>query len=143
MYMLSQNAHFAVGVTRSTSSTSTISTSPYDMSGYDGIVALSVHVTANSGNKLKAQMAATTSSTAMEDLTGTALGVGSSDEQQYLDVYRPTKRYVRFQLLRSGAATLADGIWVIRYGARNAPTSINTAGTIFGEAHASPTTGTA
>ena len=131
------------GATTAGSSTAANSTSPVDMSGYDGVLFISSFGTANAGNYLKAQMAATTASTNMEDLTGTALGVGSSDEQVWLDIYRPTKRYVRCQAVRAGAATTMSPIWAIRYGARNAPTSMNTAGTIYGEAHSSPSTGTA
>lgn len=141
MQMLSQNVKFAVGVTRSTSSTSTVYTSIFDTAGVDSIVARAVYVTAATGNKLKAQGADTNSTAAMEDLANTALGVGSSDEQQVLECYRPTKRYIRFAALR-GTASLLDGIWVDSV-YRVGPVTNITSGTIYTEAHASPTTGTA
>lgn len=127
----------------SSSSTATVSGTILDMSGYSGVLFLSGVKTANAGNTLKAQASTANSTSTMEDLTGTSVGVGSSDEGLWLDVYRPSKRYIRPLLLRGGAATVAGPIVALQYSGHKLPITNTSSGSYFGEAHVSPSTGTA
>lgn len=126
-----------------TAATTTINGTGYDCSNYEGIIFYTRVGTAATGNTLVAQASSDDASTdAYSDLEGTSVGVGASDEQIWLEIKRPVKKWVRPTLLR-GTSTTADPIIAIRYGARSLPVDNTTAGTIHGEAHISPAEGTA
>lgn len=127
----------------STSSTASVNTSILDMAGYEGVVFFTSLGTANSGNLIKVQQDAANSTASMADLTGTSVSSGSSDEDVWVDVHRPEKRYVRAQVVRDGAASTLGDVWAIQYGPRTLPVDNTTSGTITGEQHLRPLEGTA
>lgn len=127
----------------STSSTASVNTTILDMAGYEGIVFLTSLGTANATNVIKVQQDAANSTASMADLTGTSVTSGTSDEDVWVDVYRPEKRYVRAQIVRAGAASTLGDVWAVQYNPRTLPVDNTTSGTIAGEQHLRPVEGTA
>lgn len=138
---LLQTAKFTKVADSVTAGTSAVNGSALDMTGYLGVVFCTSYGTAASGNTIKAQMADDSTGT-FEDLTGTSVGVASSDEDVVVQVIKPTKRYVRCVSARGTSSTQGD-IWAIQFGARNIPVTNSVSGTLIAETHLSPTTGTA
>jgi len=112
-----------------------------DMSGYNGCLFLTSFGTAAANNRLHVEGSSVTSTTGYADLTGTEVGAGTSDEDQWAEVHAPRKRYLRPVALRGTSSTL-DNIWAIQYGARDVPVDNTSTGTILGEHHLAPSTGT-
>lgn len=111
--------------------------------GYAGVMFFTSFGTAATGNILNAaQSSDDGSADDYTDLTGTAVSSGSSDEDVWLDIYKPTKRYVRPEVARGTSSTL-ESMWAILYEPRNMPVDNTTTGTINGEAHVSPAEGAA
>lgn len=102
-----------------------------DMQGYDGVLLLTSFGTAASGNLVKAQGSAD-GSTGWTDLAGTSVTSGTTDEDVWLDLFRPGYRYVRLVALRGTSSTL-ESVWSFRYGAKDKPVTNSVAGTIIGE----------
>ena len=142
---MSQQLSNGVKITKvkdhSTAATSAVESDPVDMAGFEGVLFITSFGTAASGNTLLASQD-TASGGSYTDLLGTSVTSGTSDEDVWLDVYRPTKRYVRVEAARGTSSTL-ESIWAIQYGARVQPVDNTTSGTIVGEAHVSPAEGTA
>lgn len=138
---LLQTAKFTKVADSVSAGTSAVNGSALDMTGYLGVVFLTSYGTAASNNTITAQMADDSTGT-FEDLTGTAVGVSTSDEDVVVQVIKPTKRYVRVASARGTSTTQGD-IWAIQFGARNVPVTNTLAGTLRAETHLSPTTGTA
>ncbi len=125
-----------------TASTTEVDSTSVDMAGYDGVMFLTSFGTATAGTFIKAAQS-TESAASFSDLVGTKVGVAASDEDQWVDVKRPIERYVRCTAVRAGVSTTLESIWALQYGARDVPVDNTTAGTIHGEQHVSPSTGTA
>lgn len=128
----------------STAATDAVNSDGVDMwqnGGYEGVMFLTSFGTAASGNTMNAAQGGDNSSD-WQDLEGTSVSSGTSDEDVWLDIYRPTDRYVRAEIARGTSSTL-ESIWAILYGARSIPVDNTTSGTIVGEAHNSPAEGTA
>ena len=118
-----------------------LESSVIDMDGYDGILLFTRFGTAAADNLISAKMSSANDSGTMGNIEGSAIAPGASDEVQWLDIYRPRKRYLQLVATRATSSKL-DGMWGLKYGARKLPTDNNTAGTIAGEALISPSTGT-
>lgn len=126
-----------------TAGTSAVNSGSVDMRGYEGVIFITSFGTAATDNTCNlAQSSDDGSADDFTDLTGTATGATASDEDIWLDVYRPSKRYVRLEAVRATSSTL-ESIWAIQYGARDLPVDNTTTGTIVGEAHVTPAEGTA
>lgn len=123
-----------------TAATTTVTSATVDMLGYEGCLFITSYGTAASGNIANVQQSADDSSYA--DLLGSAVTSGSSDEDVWIDVYRPGDRYLQLECVRATSSTL-ESIWAIKYGGKNLPEDNTTSGTITGELHASPAEGTA
>lgn len=127
-----------------TAGTSTITTDAIDTKGFSGVLVLSSFGTAASNNTVKLQQSSDDgSSDSYADLTGTSITSGSSDEDVWLDLYRPRERYIKAVFAR-GTSTTLESVWAILYGPLSAPVTYNnTTGTIVGEASAEVAEGTA
>lgn len=126
-----------------TAGTSTITTDAIDMAGYDGVLVLSSFGTPASNNTVKLQQSSDDGgSDDYSDLEGTSTTSGSSDEDVFVDLKSPSKRYVKAVFTRGTSSTL-ESIWALLYRARSLPVDNTTTGTIAGETHASPAEGTA
>lgn len=127
----------------STAATSAVDSASVDMAGWDGVLFLTSFGTAAADNTLKAaQSDDDGSADDFTDLTGTSVASGTSDEDVWIDIQRPTKRYVRVTAARGTSSTL-ESIWAIQYRGRTAGQTNVTSGTIIGERHASKAEGTA
>lgn len=122
--------------------TTDVESSILDMSGYEGVMFFTSFGTAATDNYLKVQQDDANGAGGMADLAGTKVASGSSDEDVWVDVYRPGKRYVRCIAVVDTSSTV-ESIWAIQYGARELPVDNTTTGTIIGEQHESPAEGTA
>jgi hypothetical protein len=119
-----------------------VTTDGVDMAGYQGCYFISSYGTAASNNLPYLQGSNDDGSgDSYEDLEGTEVGVGSSDEDVWAEIHTPVEQWVRAVYERGTSSTLGD-IWCIRYGARSIPQDNTTTGTIYGEAHISPAEGT-
>lgn len=146
---MSFNDHFSnqnkldMASTYATAATSSVTGTGYDCSNYEGIIFYSRFGTAAADNTLKAQQSSDDASTdAYSDLEDSSVEVGASDEQVWLEVRRPVKKWVKPIGLRGTSSTM-DPIIAIRYGARSLPVDNTTAGTIHGKVIISPAEGTA
>lgn len=131
-----------------TAGTSAVDSGSVDMAangGCDGVLIFTSYGTAASGNVIKAQQSSDDGVVDdYSDIAGEAVAVSTSDEDQWLDIQRPGKRYVRIEAARGTSSALGD-IWAVKYKFRNLPVSAlnQVTGTIVGEAHASDAEGTA
>lgn len=125
----------------STADTTAVNSDGVDMANFEGVLFVTSFGTAASNNTVNLAQGADNSSD-WQDLTGTSVTSGSSDEDVWLDVYKPSDRYVRLEAARGTSSTL-ESIWAIQYGPKKTPVDNTTSGTIAGEAHVSPAEGTA
>jgi len=126
-----------------TAGTSTVTSDAIDMAGYDAVLVLSSFGTAASGNTVKLQQSSDDGSTdTYDDLTGTSVTSGTSDEDVWVDLQRPQKRYIKAVFARGTSSTL-ESVWAILYRPRNPPVTNVTSGTIIGEKHLTEAEGTA
>lgn len=125
----------------SPAATSAVNSAGVDMAGWEGVLFVTSFGTAAANNTVNAAQGADNGSD-WEDLEGTSVVSGTSDEDVWIDVYRPTDRYVRLEAAR-GTSTTLESVWAIQYGPKKLPVDNTTSGTITGEAHVSPAEGTA
>lgn len=120
--------------------TTAVNSASVDMANYEGVLFVTSFGTAATDNSVNAAQSSDDSS--FSDLEGTKTGATASDEDVWLDIYRPGDRYVRLEAVRTTSSTL-ESIYAIQYGAKKLPVSNILSGTIIGEAHVSPSEGTA
>ncbi len=113
-----------------------------DMDGYEGVLLLTRISTANAGNFLKAQQGDQADGSDASDLAGTATVAAADGDLVVLDVYRPTGRYVRPVIDRSGTNTATGDVYALRYGGRLSPQDNNVADVIVSKLVSSPSEGT-
>ena len=140
MPQLSSSIKLTKVTDHTTAGTSAVNSGSVDMAGFEGVIFISSFGTAASGNTVEA--AQSTDDSSFSDLLGSSVTSGSSDEDVWIDIYRPQERYVRAEFARGTSSTL-ESIWAIQYGAKKLPVDNTTSGTIIGEAHVSPAEGTA
>jgi len=129
-------------VDHSTANTTDVASGILDMSGFEWVAFLTSFGTAAADNLVKVQQDDVNATGGMADLLGSGLLSGASDEDVKVEVYRPTKRYVRLVALR-GTSTTLESVWAIRGGARVVPVTNTTSGTDISEITYSPAEGTA
>lgn len=108
-----------------------------DMSGYDGVAFFTTIATANAGNYLKAQQGAAATLSDGVDLAAQKVVADGNGAVVLLDVYRPTKRYVRPVVIR-GAASVVGEICAVQYKGRKMPEVNTVANTIVSALLISP-----
>lgn len=144
--LLSDNVKLIKVKDHSAANTTAVDSDGVDMDqngGYEGVLFVTSFGTPATDNTIKAQQSSDDgSSDSYGDLTGTLTAPAASDEDHWLDIYKPTKRYVRVEATRGTSSTL-ESIWAILYGPRSKPVDNTTTGTIVGEGHVSPAEGTA
>lgn len=127
----------------STAATSAVTSDAVDMAGYEGVLFRTSFGTAAADNSVKIQQSSDDGSAdAYSDLEGTSVVSGTSDENVWIDVFRPTKRYLKLVATRGTSSTL-ESIWADKYLPRTMPVDNTTSGTIIGEVSATPAEGTA
>jgi hypothetical protein len=126
-----------------TAATSAVTSDAVDMQGYEGVLIFSSFGTAAAGNTIKLQQSDDDGATdAYSDLEGTSVSSGTSDEDVWIDCYKPAKRYIKAVFARGTSSTL-ESVWAIRYDARTLAVSNVVSGTIIGEKFVTPAEGTA
>ena len=120
--------------------TTAVNSTSVDMAGYEGVIFITSFGTAAADNTAEVSQSADNSS--FSDLAASQVASGTSDEDVWIDVYRPSDRYVRLEVARGTSSTL-ESIWAIQYGAKSQPVDNTTSGTIVGELHIAPAEGTA
>lgn len=129
----------------STAATSGVTSDGVDTLGFGGVLFLTSFGTAAADNTLKAQQSDDDGSTdAYSDLEGTSVvtGASPSNEDVWIEVVRPAKRYVNVVAARGTSSTL-ESIWAILFNPDQRPTLNVVSGTIIGESHVTPAEGTA
>lgn len=131
----------------SAAGTSTIDSSPVDMSGWEGVLFLTtaLAITAGGVQSMKAQQDTAVGMGAAADLTGTGVTIADDDDNQtfWLDIYRPLERFVRVRILRATQNSAFGEIYAIQYRPRTKPVSNNVTDTITGEKWLAPVEGAA
>lgn len=134
----------AVTVTAGAAGTTDISGTTLDMANWEGVL---IDVTmgaivSGAATSIKAQQGDASDLSDAEDLEGTSQTIADTDDEKafYIDVYKPTKRYVRLYVDR-GTQNATCTAQYIQYGPRTLPTSHGS--NVSGETHVSPAEGTA
>jgi len=141
--LFSENVKILKIQDHTTAATSAVTSDTIDTQGYGGVFILSSFGTAASGNTVKAQYSDDDAVTdAYSDVVGTSTTSGTSDEDVWIEIKRPAKRYVKAVFARGTSSTL-ESVWAILYNPTNVPVDNTTSGTIAGEAHVQPAEGTA
>jgi len=92
-----------------------------DMEGYEGVMFFGSLGSANSGNYIKVQQDSDPAFATVKDLAGSKVVTTADGEVAYVDVYRPTERYIRASVIRAGATTITGDIYALQYDARTYP----------------------
>ena len=123
-----------------------INSTAVDMTGFEGVLFF-VAPGAITGSGVQSINAAQddASNGSFTDLTGTKVSVADDDDNQifWLDVYQPSKRYVRLEIARATQNSAWGEIYAIMYGAKQLPLVNNITDTSTGELHLTPAEGTA
>lgn len=142
---LSQNVRLVKVADPATAATSDVNGAAIDMANAEGVLFFTSFGTAAANNAIKVQQSGDSGGTPDDwtDLTGTAVAVGASDEDVFVDLKNPIKRYVRPVAVR-GTSTACGDIWALVYGLRSTAQAVNSvSGTQAGETHSGPAEGTA
>lgn len=127
----------------STADTSAVNSDGVNMAGYEGVIFLTSFGTAAANNTVNlAQSSDDGSVDSYADIVSTSVTSGTSDEDVWLDIWRPREQYVRLEAARGTSSTL-ESIWAIQYSPRTFIVDNTTTGTIVGEAHHENAEGTA
>jgi hypothetical protein len=127
----------------SAAATSAVTSDAIDMTGYRGCLVITSFGTAAADNTMKLQQSSDDGSADdYSDLEGTSVASGTSDEDVWLDIYNPGKRYIKAVVARGTSSTL-ESMWALLYDPYTLPVDNTTSGTITGEGHVNPAEGTA
>lgn len=137
---LSSNTKWTKLADHSTAATSAVNSAEVDMQGFEGVMFVTSFGTAAADNTINAAQSSVSGGTFL-DLADTEVASGTSDEDVWLDIYRPIDRFVRLEATRGTSSTL-ESVWACQYGMKKGPVDNTTSGTIIGELHESPAEGT-
>lgn len=141
--LLTENVKFVKIQDHTTAATSAVTSDAVDTQGYGGVCLLTSFGTAAANNTIKAQYSDDDAATdAYSDVADTSTSANTSDEDVWIDVKRPAKRYLKFVVARGTSSTL-ESMWAILYNPTNLPVDNTTSGTITGESFVQPAEGTA
>lgn len=128
-----------------TAGTGAVNSTAVDMQGFDGVLFFTTIAVANAANYINAAQGAASNGSDAADLEGTKVVAASNASAVWIDVYKPTDRYVRCEMARGGASTASGDIWAIQYAGRLLPEAADNlvTGELIGELHISPAEGTA
>ena len=142
---LSPNINITKVKNYSSADTDAVTSDAVDMQNYDGVLFFTTFAVANAGNYLKVQQDENDASafSDAEDLAGTKVTPASTNDVAWIDVYRPSKRYIRVHATRAGASTALGEIYAIRYNGRELPETNLVTNEVIGKLLITPEAGTA
>lgn len=109
-----------------------------DMQGYEGVIFITTIGSANAGNYLKAKQDKAASMSDGVDLAGKKIVATAANQVVWLDIYRPTERYLTANIIRAGATTVTGDIYAIQYEGNKFPETNIITDVILGELLISP-----
>lgn len=142
METLNQNTELVLAKAASAAATSAVNSDVIDMANFGGVQFMTYIGTANAGNFIKAQQGDESDLSDAADLEGTKLVATADGEGLWLDITKPSKRYVRIVATR-GASTTLGAIWAVKYNPRTGNRDNQETDVLIGEGHVSPAEGTA
>ena len=135
----------AISPADGTAATTDINGVTLDMQGFEGVLMEVVMgaITGTAVTSIKAQQGAESDLSDAADLEDTGQSIADSDDNEifYIDLYRPTERYVRVVVDRGTANAVVASATYFQYGAKEGPVSHGTY--VSGEIHVGPDEGTA
>ncbi len=134
---LSKNVKITKIAAGAASATTEVASAVVDMQGYEGVMFFTTIATANTGNYLKAKQDAVVGMTGAVDLAGKKIVAAADASVVWLDIYRPTDRYLTANIVRT-AATITGDIYAIQYSGTKYPETNLTANVMIGELLISP-----
>jgi len=139
---LSNGVKITQAAAASAAGTSAVNSDVIDMAGYDGVMFVTAIATANAGNHIKLQQGDEPDLSDAADIEGSKQVATANAQTVWIDLYRPTKRYVRAVATR-GVSTALGEVYAFQYEGRIQPADNNVTGEIIGELLVSPDEGTA
>ena len=135
----------AITPTAGAAGTSDINGTTLDMQGVDGglMVVRMGAITSSAVTSIKAQQGAASDLSDAADLEGTGQTFADTDDENvfYIDLFRPSERYVRLVVDRGTAdAVVADALY---YQYKSSELPVTQGSDISGESHITPDEGTA
>lgn len=117
-------------------------TTVLDMADFENVLFIAAATVTSTAQQLTMNMgtASTTGAGNFSEAIGDSSHVSTGG--LYLDVHRPTKRFVQGRFTSSGASSPARAVMAIRYGARSVPTTQDASGATGTQLY-SPGSGTA
>lgn len=116
----------------------------FDSQGFESVVFLVSIATANAGNFLKVQQGDLADGSDMADLAGSAVVAAANGQVVVAEVCRPSKRYLRGQIVRAGANTATGDMYAIGCEAADSKAVVNNiTNTLISEISVTPAQGTA
>lgn len=103
--------------------TTTITVSPIDTQGYEGVIIFGTIATVNAGNYAKARQGQASDMSDGADLAGSKIVPGTNGNSFAIEIYRPQERYVDVQIVRGGATTVLGDVYALLYGPQKSPPS--------------------
>lgn len=137
---ISKQTKIVLAANPASAATTAVESSVIDTANALGVRFLGTIATQAADNTVKVQQGSLANGSDMADLAGTELVTTSNNDAFAVDVYKPTKRYVRAVVTR-GTSTAAGAIFAEVYGVRTEPPTNGT--TVVSESHVSPLEGTA
>jgi hypothetical protein len=139
---LSNNVKFTLVKAAQTAATTDVATDIIDMQGYEGVMFFGTIATANAANYIYAQQDTASNGATMADLEGTKVVAAANGEVVWLDIFKPSKRYIRAYIERGGASTATGDFYAIQYNGRVGLETNLVTNKFIGELHISPDEGT-
>lgn len=135
----------AITVTAGAAGTDDINGATLDMQGFEGVLVVVTMgaITSGAATSIKMQQDSASGMGTAADLLGTAQTIADDDDEQtfYIDLYKPTERYVRLVVDRGTQNAVVASATYYQYGNHLGPVTHGT--NVSGELHASPAEGTA
>lgn len=130
----------------SAAGTGEVTTTAVDMQGFEGVLFLVAAgaITATGVQSMNGAQG-DSSGGAFDDLAGSKVDIADDDDNQafFLDVFRPSDRFVRLEIQRATANSAFGEVYAIQYGGRTAAIDNNVTDEMTGLSLISPDEGTA
>lgn len=121
MQQLFKDARVILAKAAQVSAGTAVESDVIDTANFEGVAFFGSIAAQNAANTIKVQQGDASNGSDMTDLVGTATPAGTNGHSPLVDVFRPTKRYVRAVITRSGANTATGDLYAVLYGARKVP----------------------